>query len=317
MVQSRRHSPLAGLALLIVLSIVVAACGEASDGQGGGGGSAAGSADWPTELPWTPAPWTPTPMPSVPSIPGVSPTCATAMVEHSAAPFIDAVLRACPSLEELLLAASHLGTGSASSWESFARDACAADSTIPLCAALEPTAPPPTPLPDSVVRSRCTSARPKNVYSVTAAVTSRTPPLRGQAVRVFLVELRDLAGKVTTEPRLKDSTFYEFQPFYAGNRSYGTPVALDAIACVALRATELEHWYYQYDPGTLYPVLASNAILWLADAKTGKAIGKPWLVRPPASDSGENYIYFGDGGPGQRAPRESQILASIEKSYGL
>jgi hypothetical protein len=255
---------------------------------------------------------------TLPEIPGVSAGCIAAVATFAASPSVIDVLETCRSLGEIQLAEAYFATGQDWSWE--IENYCGYQPDALICASLptpEPTTPPMTA---DRAKAICQGARPKNLYGVTAKMQPLRNPGEGHLVWVQLVEFRNLNGRTRPEPRLSDATFYDFpaSPFVPGGVDDSGDV--DLVACIALQARELEHWYYTSSPGTLYPVYKSDAILWVVDVAKGRRLGSAWRLHPPTVGSGDNYIYLGIDpsleNPGQRAPRETQIIASVTKFLG-
>lgn len=251
------------------------------------------------------------PAATIPVIAGVSQACAAAVAAFDG--YLDPVMLACSTLEELETAGLRLGTGRY--WEADVVTFCAYEAaSASICATIPTPEPTAVPMTSERAREMCESARPARVYRVTAAMKPLEDAGGPFRVHVLLVELRDLEGKVRTTANLKDEGFYEFAPFTHGESSTGEEIEL--VVCVALQATDLEFWHYTHSPTIDYPIHASDAIVWAATASDGRRLGSPWVLHPPESGSGDNFIYIGADGPGQRPPPESQIIETVDAFLG-
>ena len=256
----------------------------------------------PSRAPYTPVPATP----SAPSIPGVSPECARELAGFAGAP--QPVLETCASLDEVV--AGSIALGIEFDWEEAARGFCGIGWSM-ICDSL----PAPTPMTAERGAELCRDARPKSLYRVRTPVEPLKSARSSSGAAIVLVEVRGLDGRTRRDPGLKDESFYEFSWFVPGNPG-SVPDEVDVVACVALDAFDLEYWHFTYAPTIDYPIYASNAIVWVVDAEDGARIGRPWRRRPPKAQSGDNWIAIGLDNPGQRAPREWQLVEDVTKLLG-
>jgi hypothetical protein len=264
-------------------------------------------------------------------IAGVSFDCTNALAGYrDGRSDVQDVMQACSTIEEVLIGEDLLGTGR--DWLAEAVAYCAIHLSANICLsvvvagpspAVSPgpaAAPSPAPMTTDVARQVCKAARPGDIYGVTTKLEPLQDPGGAHLVWVQLVGFRNLAGKVSGAPNLASDTFYDFTEMSLAPSGFDAVAQVDVVACLVLRATALEYWYYEGNPGTLFPIHASDAILWVVDVETGRRLGSAWRLRAPASGSGDNYIYLGAEpsvkNSGQRPPTEAQVLASITKFFG-
>lgn len=278
---------------------------------------------------------TPTRWP-VPSIAGVSPACAEAVLYYArgASVAVEYILTACTSEAELSRAAHALDQSDISDDVGrFVAHFCA-ELEYPTGSLCPPAVPPTaTPMPTPYVatiweddtfadhaRELCEASRPRGLTSVTSEVEAVGEPPEVAGIYLQIVSYTDLGGRVRPEPSLQRGYVYAIQ--YDGDPVFEPtyPDEVDVIACAVLVATEAEQWYPQYQGGCPCDTYhAAEAFLWAIDAQ-GERIGAPWRRLPADMDNderSEELITGFKGDPGLRPPNQSDIIADLEALLGL